>query len=290
VTVLEVIQRSSEFLARKGVDSPRLQIELLLAHVLQLPRLKLYLNFERGLTEPELDQVRVLVKRRSQREPLQHILGSVSFCGLELAVDRRVLIPRSETELLAEAGWEFLNRVTAEAPVALDLGTGSGCLAIALAVKCPRAQIHAVDISADALAVARSNATRHAVAGRIQFLLGDGLQTVPCGLRCDLILSNPPYIPTAELASLQPEVRDHDPALALDGGPDGLAFYRLLALEAPRFLAAEGRLMVELGDGQSAALEDIFRRQNWIVERIAPDYAGRPRLLTARRPSIRAPA
>ena len=116
------------------------------------------------------------------------------------------------------------------------------------------------------------------------------LVTVPPGLRCDLILSNPPYIPTSELASLQPEVRDHDPALALDGGPDGLAFYRRLAVDAPRFLTADGRLMVEFGEDQSAVLDEIFRRQNWIVERIAPDYAGRPRLLIAHRPPPGKPA
>jgi release factor glutamine methyltransferase len=211
VTVLEVIQRSSEFLGRKGVDSPRLQVELLLAEVLQMPRLKLYLSFERVLTEPELDRMRVLVKRRSQREPLQHILGSVSFCGFELAVDRRVLIPRPETELLAEAGWEWLAGLTVMEPRALDLGTGSGCLAITLAVRCPRARVHAVDISEDALEVARRNAVRHAVDGRIEFHRGDGLSAVPAGMRFDLIVGNPPYIPTAEIAGLQPEVRDHDP-------------------------------------------------------------------------------
>ncbi len=172
VTVVDVIQRSSEFLARKGVDSPRLQVELLLAHILQLPRLKLYLNFDRMLTEPELEQLRQLVKRRGQREPLQHILGTVSFCGFELEVDGRVLVPRPETELLAERAWEHLARMTAPPPIALDFGTGSGCLAIAMAAKCPAARIYAVDVSDEALAVARRNAERHNAAGRIQFLHG----------------------------------------------------------------------------------------------------------------------
>ena len=193
MTVLEVIQRSTEFLAKRDVESPRLQAELLLAHVLALPRMKLYLNFERALSPAETDSMRDLVKRRGTREPLQHILGSVSFCGLEMAVNRSVLIPRPETELLAEAGWEFLAGA-GEAASALDLGTGSGCLAIALAVKCPAARVVATDISPEALAVARANAVRHSVAERIDFREGDGFAAVPAGARFDLIVSNPPYI------------------------------------------------------------------------------------------------
>src|SRR5262249_55331038 len=140
MTVLEGIQKSAEFLAKKGVDSPRLQAELLLAHVLKLQRMKLYLNFERVLTDAETYTFRELVKRRSQREPLQHIVGSTSFCGLEIAVNRHVLVPRPETEILAEAGWSFLSTVDSQPPTALDFGTGSGCIAIALAAKCPAAK------------------------------------------------------------------------------------------------------------------------------------------------------
>src|SRR2546427_12949609 len=134
MTVLEIIQRSTDFLARKGVDSPRLQTELLLAHLLKLPRMQLYLNFERGLSETEVEPFRELIRRRGQREPLQHIIGSTSFCGLEIAVNRQVLIPRPETELLAERGWQFLNALSKSHPeelMAFDWGTGSGCLAIA---------------------------------------------------------------------------------------------------------------------------------------------------------------
>ena len=169
MTVLEAIQKSAEFLAKKGVDSPRLQTELLLAHLLKLPRMKLYLNFERVLTPAETDGLRELVKRRGQREPLQHITGSTSFCGFEIAVDRHALVPRPETELLAESGWEFLSsrgresahstgkndqRRLTSAATALDFGTGTGCIAIALAAKCPSAKIIATDISPEALALA----------------------------------------------------------------------------------------------------------------------------------------
>jgi release factor glutamine methyltransferase len=315
VTVLEVIQRSTKFLAKRGVESPRLQAELLLAHLLALPRMKLYLNFERALSTTETDSMRDLVKRRGTREPLQHIIGSVSFCGLELAVNRSVLIPRPETELLAEAGWEFL-AAAGEAASALDLGTGSGCLAIALAAKCPAARVVATDISPEALAVARANAARHSVAERIDFREGDGFAVVPAEARFDLIVSNPPYIATAEIATLEAEVRDHDPRLALDGGADGLDFYRRIATEARAFLKPGGKLMLEFGDGQARALTSLFTAVGapaygladaercdglagpeagapgasgavmtggkWIVEAVKDDYSQRARILVAR--------
>jgi len=286
VTVLDVIQRSSEYLARKGVESPRLQIELMLAHVLQMPRLKLYLNFSRVLNEGDLATIRGLVQRRATREPLQHILGSTFFCGLEIAVSRDVLVPRPETELLAERGWEFLQQREASGQMdlrALDFGTGSGCLAIALAWKCPLARVVAIDVSREALAVARQNAARHQVDSRIEFILGDGLAAAPAGERFNLIVGNPPYIPSAEIATLDPEVRDHDPRLALDGGADGLDFYRRLAVEAGDLLRPGGRIMLEFGDGQEAAIEKLFTRQKWIVEAVKADYNAKPRFLVARR-------
>ena len=289
MTVLEAIRRSTEFLAKKGVDSPRLQTELLLAHLLKQPRMRLYLEFERVLTPAEVDGIRGLIKRRGQREPLQHIVGSSSFCGLEIAVSRDVLIPRPETELLAERGWTFLNQLSTINPppsTALDFGTGSGCLAIALACKCPAAEVYAVDISSEALALARQNAARHGVAERIRFLQGDGFAAAPEGARFDLIISNPPYIPSGQVASLQPEVRDHDPRRALDGGADGLDYVRRLAAEAPRFLKPLGRLMLEFGDGQAEPLRQAFQEQKWIVEAIEEDYNRQPRIMVARRLSL----
>jgi release factor glutamine methyltransferase len=286
VTVLEAIQRSTEFLAKKGVDSPRLQTELLLAHLLQRPRMQLYLNFERALTPPEIESFRELVKRRGLREPLQHILGTTSFCGLEIAVNRHVLIPRPETELLAERGWTFLNQLSPPNPqpsTALDFGTGSGCLAIALAHHCPAAQVQAIDVSPAALALARENAARHGLAGRIEFREGDGFAAVPAGTQFDLIISNPPYIPSAEIATLQPEVRDYDPGGALDGGPEGLDYYRRLAAEAGPFLKPGGRLMLEIGDGQAARVGEILQQQKWIVEALQEDYNHTLRIVIARR-------
>lgn len=303
MTVLETIQKSAEFLAKKGVDSPRLQAELLLAHALKLPRMKLYLNFERQLSPEETDAMRELVKRRGQREPLQHIIGSTSFCGIELVVNRHVLIPRPETELLAEEGWKFLQgragsplsaanvkdgsmterRGEDTAPYqALDFGTGSGCLAIALAVKCPTVEIFSVDVSKEALEIAKQNVARHNVVDRIKFFQGDGFAALPEQIRFDLIISNPPYIPTAEIEKLQAEVRDFDPRGALDGGADGLDFYRRIAVEAKPFLKTDGRLMLEFGDGQAEAIQKIFENEKWVVEAVREDYTRRPRILIAR--------
>jgi release factor glutamine methyltransferase len=301
VTVLEVIQRSAEFLQQKGVESPRLQIELMLAYVLAVPRLKLYLNFDRVLSDTEVSRVREMVKRRGAREPLQHILGSTSFCGLEIKCSPAALIPRPETELLAERAWKFLAEVdqgragclqpaarrgedTAPyLPTALDVGTGSGCIAIVIAVNALKARIHAVDVSADALKLAKENAARHNVGDRIEFIEGDMFAVLAKGLQFDLIVNNPPYIASEEIKSLQPEVRDFDPMLALDGGTDGLEFHRRIAREAPTFLRSHGKLMLEFADGQAEDVKKVFTSENWIVEEIVADYSSRPRILIARR-------
>lgn len=302
VTVLEAIQKSAEFLTKKIVESPRLQAELLLAHVLKLPRMKLYLNFDRVLSPAETDTLRELVKRRGLREPLQHIVGFTSFCGLEIAVNRHALVPRPETELLTEAGWQFLlerrpparleseseQRAVPEAgaPTALDFGTGTGCIAIALVVKCPEAKIIASDVSAEALTLAKENAVKNNVSERIEFLQGDGFAAL--GTRAglprsfDLIISNPPYIPSAEIATLEPEVRDFDPRAALDGGADGLDFYLALAAQAKPFLKPNGKIMLEFGDGQAEAIKKIFEDEKWIVEAVKEDYSQHARIIIAK--------
>jgi release factor glutamine methyltransferase len=261
--------------------------------------MKLYLNFERALAPMEVDALREMIRRRGQREPLQHIVGSTSFCGLEIAVNRHVLAPRPETELLAESGWKFLQgRAGSPQPAAasrfagenapyqdlhvLDFGTGSGCIAIALVVKCLNAKIIATDISADALALAKQNAVRHNVAERIQFQQSDGFAALSGDARFDLIISNPPYIPSSEIITLQPEVRDFDPCVALDGGTDGLDFYRLIAAHAAAFLKSDGKIMLEFGDGQADTIRKIFETEKWIVEAVKEDYSRRARILITR--------
>jgi len=285
MTVLEAIQKSTEFLAKKGVESPRLQTELLLAHQLKLPRMKLYLNFDRVLTTPETDGLRELIKRRAAREPLQHIVGSTNFCGHEIAVNKNALVPRPETELLAELGWKFLTELkiqNSKFKTALDFGTGTGCIAIAIAAKCADAKITALDISADALALAKQNAEQNKMADRIDFLLGDGFAAFNGKIQFDLLISNPPYIASVEIATLEPEVKDFDPRGALDGGADGLDFYRRLATEAKPFLKPDGKLMIEFGDGQANDIKKIFASEKWIVEAVQEDYSHRARILVAR--------
>ena len=302
MTVLEAIQKSADFLGKKGVESSRLNAELLLAHQLKLARMKLYLNFERVLTAAETDGYRELVKRRGLREPLQHITGSTSFCGCEISVNRHALVPRPETELLAELGWQFLATCNLQPATALDFGTGTGCIAIALAVKCPAAKITALDFSADARALAKQNAAANQVAERVEFFQGDGFAALPVvgqasslsssntnttgetpvPLLFDLIISNPPYIASAEIATLEPEVKDFDPRAALDGGADGLDFYHRLAKEAPAFLKPDGKIMLEFGDGQADAIKNIFIGEKWIVEAVKEDYSHRARILVAR--------
>jgi len=283
MTVLEVIQRSTEFLTRKGVDSPRLQVELLLAHVLELPRLQLYLNFERPLTNPEADRLRDLVQRRGRREPLQYLVGEAAFCGRDFAVTPAGLIPRPEPESLAELAWQWLSTHRPAGAQVLDFGTGTGCLAITLALQQPSAEITALDISPEALDLARANAARHAVAKRVHFVEGEGLGALPDGLAFDLVGANPPYIPSAESAELQPEVRDHEPRQALDGGPDGLRFIRELAGGLAR-LEPGGRLLLEFADGQEDAAAAVFAGAGWVVNHITPDLSGTPRILVADAP------
>ena len=281
MTVLEIIQRSAPFLEQKGVESPRLQIELMLAHLLKMPRLKLYLNFDRTLTEPELASLREMVKRRAAREPLQHILGATAFCGLEIKSTRAALVPRPETELLAERAWKFL-AINPQPSSALDFGTGTGCIAIAVAKNAPHTEVHALDVSTEALALARENSAANQLTQRVTLHQGAGFSAIPQGLVFDLIVSNPPYIASAEIATLEPEVRDFDPRSALDGGEDGLDFYRMMARDAQRFLKPGGRLMVEFGDGQADELKKIFFAEKWIVDEIVADYSARPRILIAR--------
>jgi release factor glutamine methyltransferase len=283
VTVLEAIQKSTDFLQKKGVDSPRLQSELLLGYVLGLKRLKLYLEHTRELPGEALEKYRELIRRRGLREPLQHLLGTAEFCGIELKVSPAVLIPRPETELLAEQGWLYLNELDRECAF-LDFGTGSGCISIAILKNAAKAKAVAIDASAEALAIAKENATSTAVSERLKLECSDGFSELDKSEKFDLLISNPPYIPTAEIATLQAEVRQYDPPQALDGGEDGLQFYRLIAERGQELLRPLAKIMLEFGYGQEQVLPQLFSAHNWIVEKIVPDYSGRARILIARRP------
>jgi release factor glutamine methyltransferase len=287
MTIRETLDRARARLRAAGIEPPDADAEWLLAHVLGVSRMKAVAQPSRAVSVDEAARLEALLARRERREPLQHITGTAAFCGMELEVSPDVLVPRPETELLAERAVQFLSTGHSqhpgpELPAALDIGTGSGCLALWLAARVPEARVVAVDISLRALAVARRNAVRCGVAGRVEFREGDLLSPVAAGERFDLIVSNPPYIASAEIQTLQPEVARFDPHAALDGGEDGLVFYRRLAAGAGARLRAGGRLMAEFGDGQEAALEKLFSGHNWIVEEVVADYSHGPRFLVAR--------
>lgn len=242
--VLKILNWTKGYLAEKGVENPRLEAEWLLCEALSLDRVGLYLNFDKPLSDAELASYRSMVTRRAKREPLQYILGSQEFMGLDFQVTPAVLIPRHDTEVLVT---EAVNRGQAARSI-LDIGAGSGCVAVAIAKALPAAEVCAVDISDEALAVARANAKRHEAA--VQFFQGSLLEPF-AGRRFDMIVSNPPYIPKAELDTLQPEVRAFEPQNALDGGVDGLDFYRAIVAGAPDYLNPGGWLLFEVGAGQA---------------------------------------
>jgi len=250
-TLLKVLNWTKGYLAEKGVENARLEAEWLLCEALGLDRVGLYLNFDKPLTDAELSAYRAMVARRAKREPLQYILGTQEFSGLDFVVTPEVLIPRHDTEVLVA---EALRRAPADASI-LDIGLGSGCIAIALAKALPGAKVCGVEQSAGALAVTLKNAELNGVT--LEIVEGSLFEPLQ-GRRFDLIVSNPPYIPTADLATLEPEVRDHEPMAALDGGADGLAFYRAIVPQAPRHLDPGGWLLVEIGIGQGPAVRRIF--------------------------------
>lgn len=279
-TVLDVITATTEYFQKSGVESPRLNIEHLLAHVMGKRRMDLYMEFDRPLGEKELEPLRALVRRRAQGEPLQHLLGNVEFLGLTLKCDPRALIPRPETEQLCEL---LVTEAKAEGCIwkggpVVDVGTGSGCIALALAAALPEAEVLGVDLSDAALALAGENAAAVGLAGRVKFLSGDLL--APVHGPAALIVANLPYIPTSEVPKLQAEVL-RDPVSALDGGTDGLAIIRRLIGEAARKLIPGGRLALETGLGQGANLVADLAAGNFRDVRILKDYQGRDRFIFA---------
>ncbi len=275
MTVLEVLTAATDYLTRQGVESPRLNAEHLLAHVLgKKNRIELYLEFERPLGESERAPLRNLVRQRGEGRPLQHLLGTIEFLGYTFASDSRALIPRSETEQLVElvlSMGEFRN--------ALDVGTGSGVIALSLALKRPLASVTGCDISPDALALAGENAVRHNLAERVHLVESDLLT----GIRgpIDILVANLPYIPAADIPGLSREV-GHDPVLALDGGTDGLDVIRRLVACAPEVLATGGVLALEIGHDQSPAVCELLKSHNFRDISPRRDYQNIERFVIAK--------
>jgi len=270
-TVLEVIQSTTAYFARNGVESARLNIEHLLAHALGKKRMDLYLEFDRPLSDRELEPLRELVRRRALGEPLQHLLGTAEFFGRTFLSDKRALIPRPETEQFVE-----LAIAEGKASRVLDVGAGAGVIAITLAAEWPDAQVEAVDLFPDALALARENAARLGLQERIRFSQSDLLAGVTGEF--DLIIANLPYIDTDVIPTLAREVQ-RDPVTALDGGPGGLDLFRRLIPDATRHL--RGRLALEIGHDQAEALRVLLTTHNYQDIRIRSDYQERHRFLFA---------
>ncbi len=274
-TTLKLLTWTQGYFAQKGVDAPRLTAEVLLAHALGCDRVRLYLDFDKPLGEAELAAYRELVRRRAEREPTAYLVGEKEFYGRSFRVDPRVLVPRPETELVLEAALSALPA----GGRALDLCTGSGALGVTLALERPGAQVVATDLSAEALEVARDNATRLGAAG-VTFLAGDLYGPVAPGQPFDVIVSNPPYVPRGELDTLPPEVR-REPRLALDGGEDGLAISRRIAAGAPSRLRPGGALVLEMHESHLDALPAICLECGFARAEARRDLAGLPRLVVA---------
>jgi release factor glutamine methyltransferase len=278
MTVLEVLTAATGYLKDHGVEHPRLNAEHLLAHVLGKKRLDLYLEFDRSLSEAERAPFRRLIRDRATRKPLQHLLGTAEFFGRAFGSDRRALVPRPETEQLVELVIHHLASGPAEVRI-LDVGTGSGVIAITLALEFPRATVWATDVSGEALTLARENAIRHSVA--VNFHQANLFPPVVDRFEC--IVANLPYIVSEELPGLQREVQ-HDPPAALDGGPDGLCHIRRLIESAPERLTPSGFLALELGEGQAEIVSSELTALGYEEVRTWKDYQGIERFTMASPP------
>ena len=276
MTLLEVLQSTAAYFAKRKIESPRLNAEHLLAHSLGKRRIELYLEFERELTEPELTPLRELVRRRGQGEPLQHLLGTVEFCGHVFVCDKRALVPRPETEELVEiVQFEIRNP---ESKI-LDVGTGSGVIALSLAAKFPEAGVQAIDISDDALSLARENAERLGLTSRVSFARSDLMLDVTHVY--DAIVANLPYVPTTDRGTLSPEVL-RDPEMALFGGERGDELIRKLIGQAPAHLVPGGLLALEIGIDQADGLSASLSENGFTDIGARRDFSGVIRFLLAR--------
>jgi release factor glutamine methyltransferase len=277
-SIANAILEASQALRNAGVPEPRREAGSLLAHVMGKDRTFLISHATDDLNEETLETFAASVRRRALGEPQQYITGTQNFFGLEFAVNREVLIPRPETELLVEAALNLMDHSTTPQLIC-DIGTGSGCIAITLAHLRPTSRAVAVDISEGAIRVAKANANRHAVSDRVSFLVANAFESLVQKNGFDLIVSNPPYVSATSLPGLQREVRDHEPLLALTPGDDGLTIIRRLIRESPAYLKPGGHLLFEIGFDQHEAVHDIIDSNVWRLLEIQPDLQGIPRIV-----------
>lgn len=280
-TVKALVNWTGDFLRQKGIENPQKEARLLLGHVLGCEPIHVIARYDEAPTDDQKTHFRELIRKRVEGWPVAYLTGVRDFYLLPFEVSPAVLIPRPDTETLVLQAISLLkNKPQAKV---LDLGTGSGCIAVSLAHQCKGIQLTAVDISPDAAEVAKRNAAKHGVNAQVQVLVGNLFEPVPAGSQFDLIVSNPPYISLKELAELSPEVRDYEPRQALDGGPDGLAFYRRIADQAADFLVPGGQLLLEIGSTQETAVRQVFAASPWELGPTLKDLGQRPRVVQAKR-------
>jgi release factor glutamine methyltransferase len=274
---------AADYLSAKRIVKPRLNAEQLLSHCTGRDRVHLYAYPEKSISEEEKESFVVAVMRRASREPLQYIVGLKGFRHLDLAVDRRVLIPRPETEMMVGRALELLNDIPGH-PVAVDIGTGSGCIALSVSRECPAAVVHATDICDSALEVAAANALRLGLDGTVVFHRGDLIEALPAELKgkCDLILSNPPYIKKNDFLGLPPEVREHEPYGSLVAGPMGTEVHLRLMQQAGQWLSPRGWLLMEGGEDQMEVLAGWAGKLGFGAVRVLSDLNGLPRVIEMR--------
>lgn len=288
-TVRRLLEWTAAFFTRKEVDAPRLSAELLLAHVLKIPRIKLYTDYERPLVEAELTVYRDLVRRAGEHEPIAYLTGTAHFFDVELEIKRPVLIPRPDTETLVENVLHFVKQTPGlEAPRILDLCTGSGCIACAIARHLPRAHISAVDVDPVAAELAKKNAQKLALADRIKVFTGDLFAALPSLVEAapfDIITANPPYIPSSQMAQLDRNVRDYESKLALDGGADGLDVHRRILAAAAERMNPGGQLYLEIAFDQGKPAMGLGAAAPGLAQpRLLRDYGGKDRVLVLTKP------
>jgi release factor glutamine methyltransferase len=280
-TIIRVLSWTAERFEREGIESPRLDAELLLSHCLGVDRVRLYVDHDKPLQPGELERYRGLVRRRLAREPVAYITETREFWSLSLAVNRHVLVPRPETETLVERALELLDALAElDAPVAVDVGTGSGAVAVALALERPDVRVAAVDLGPKALTLARENARRHGV--EVAFYQGDLLEALPSELCASLrlVAANLPYVQSDEIDGLQPEISKWEPRAALDGGADGLDHIRRL-VEQSETRAPGAAVALEIGSEQGAGVRALFRTRGYSQVVVHQDLGGRDRVVTA---------
>jgi release factor glutamine methyltransferase len=288
-TIRSLMKFAIDHLQRRGFDEARLNVELLLSHALQCQRIELYTNFDKPLAPEELKAFRSLYERRLNREPVQYIVGMASFMGMQFNVDSRVLIPRPETETLVEQAMLLCKRAEPGQPLAIiEVGTGSGNIAIALAKFIKQAKLWTIDVSAEALALARENAERHGVLDRIVFERMDAFEPVDQLLlrRFDMLVSNPPYVSAGEWEELQQEVRRFEPRVAVSDWKDGYEFYRRLVELAPYLLRDQGTMFVEVGYGQAETVARMMKDAHFAQVEVIPDLQDIPRVVFGKTKSL----